>query len=124
MNEVIKAVQDLEKIDPYFSNRIIHFENSYNTVMKFVVAIGKKEGTEDLTRNVTNNEASNVLTGVSLAGKVLLPVLITTPIDLVVIVTETKKIHKKEPSKLSEKLVPILEQYEEQTLEALGQVVA
>jgi hypothetical protein len=43
--------------------------------MNLVMAIGRKEGTEDLSRNVTNNEITNALNGISLAGKAFFPFL-------------------------------------------------
>jgi hypothetical protein len=119
INEIIEKTRKLQEVDSNWDSRVINFEDSSNTVMSLVLALTRGEGTEDLTKSNTS-KAEYVAKGAMMVGMFLVPRVIKVPIDLVILTDDVKRIHKKEPSKLSERIEPILKEYKEQTLRAIG----
>jgi len=57
------------------------------------------------------------LTGASFTSKMIISPIISSPVDVYILVKESEKIYKKEPSNLSMKLQPIVNDLQNQLVE-------
>jgi hypothetical protein len=116
-NDVIRKAQDLGKVDDYWRDRELNFEHSSSTVGRFIEALSYKATPGNLTKDITGNKTNSMLTGASFTSKMIISPIISSPVDVYILVKESEKIYKKEPSNLSMKLQPIVNDLQNQLVE-------
>ena len=119
VNDMIKKIYEYRVTDPYIDTRTISVGSNTIGVVQFVDAlIGHRHQGLDSRGGLTNG-ATGIMSLTSLMIKGMVPI-ISIPVDMVILVEESKKANGKEPSKLAAKLTPILESIKAQTTKATG----
>ncbi|KAG2386738.1 hypothetical protein C9374_002482 [Naegleria lovaniensis] len=125
VNEIIALVFDYRITDPLIEQRLLTFtiphSNATTTVpvLQFVNAlVNLKYGTINQNGQLTHGQAGATSLA-SLVVKGVVPI-VSVPIDLCLLVSESKKLHGKEPSKLASQVTPIIDSMKYQTKMATG----
>ncbi|KAF0975710.1 hypothetical protein FDP41_005037 [Naegleria fowleri] len=124
-NEIITLVYDYRTSDPSIDQQPLTFmspttsANTTVTVSQFIQAlVNQKQVAFNQNGKLTHGHAGATSLA-SLVVKGVVPI-VSVPIDLCLLVKESKKLHGKEPSKLATQVAPIIENLKYQTKMATG----
>nr|CAG4717477.1 unnamed protein product [Naegleria fowleri] len=125
VNEIIALVFDYRISDPLIEQRLLTFNIPHSTattsipVLQFMNAlVNIKYGNINQNGQLTHGNAGATSLA-SLVVKGVVPI-VSVPIDLCLLVSESKKLHGKEPSKLASQVAPIIDSMKYQTKMATG----
>ncbi|KAF0979673.1 hypothetical protein FDP41_001341 [Naegleria fowleri] len=127
MNEMLRQIYEYRSYDTYLEYRTLNFDNCQVTVMQFVNAlVGNGKSTSHQSGCITSGKLTHGNAGatslVSLLIKGAIPV-VSIPVDMCLLVQESKKLNDKEPSKLAGRVIPVIEALRMQTQLATGQII-
>ncbi|KAG2378429.1 hypothetical protein C9374_008068 [Naegleria lovaniensis] len=123
MNEMLRKIFEYRSIDTYMEYRVLNFENSKVTVMQFVNALvgnGAGNAVGCIGSGKLTHGSAGATSLASLLIKGAIPI-VSIPVDIALLVQESKRLHGKEPSKLASKIVPVIDSLKLQTQLATGQ---
>ncbi|EFC35539.1 predicted protein [Naegleria gruberi] len=119
VNAMIRKIYEQRLTDPYIDSRVMKIGNRNVNVLQFVESLtGHKHQDLDKSDGLTNGH-TGIMSLTGLMIKSAIPI-VAIPVDLVLLMDESKKANGKVPSKLTAKLTPILHSIKVQTNKAIG----
>ena len=125
MNEMLRKIYEYRSYDTYMEYRILNFDNSKVTVMQFVNALvgngnsSRQVGCIGSGKLTHGNAGATSLASLLIKGAIP---IVSIPVDVCLLVQESKRLNGKEPSKLASRVTPVIEALRMQTQLATGQI--